>query len=365
MEANVLSRPKVLLLDDDQKFLELYREIFQRLPSEPEILSATSGQRALSLLEEGNVSLLIVDLNMPKMDGLQILSIARRRFPELRLMVLTGIRDEQFRARAYAMGVDQFWLKPESKEEVDLLLEAAEAMLRQQAEGGFRGVQSKNLVDIIQLECLSQTSAVLKFTNSLNEARVWLQNGDIIDAEVQDLKGEPAFHKLISWKSGSFETLPPEPGRPRTIFSSYQGLLLESARVLDEAAVETSRLNENPAEAKDATVSCANLALAELVNVPGVEYAIAVGEDGNGMDAWGLETAGPVAEWAKRTTKQFDVLAEVLQVGQLQHIVGMGQKRHVALAQCEGADLCVGLRSSMSIEDVRKALKSIQSKWAS
>ena len=44
----------------------------------------------------------------------EVITIARRKYPELRLVVLTGIRDEQFRTRAYAMGVDQYWIKPES-----------------------------------------------------------------------------------------------------------------------------------------------------------------------------------------------------------------------------------------------------------
>jgi DNA-binding NarL/FixJ family response regulator len=50
--------------------------------------------------------LLISDLNMPKMDGLQVLMLVRRKFPQLRTAVLTSVADEQFRARGYAMGID-------------------------------------------------------------------------------------------------------------------------------------------------------------------------------------------------------------------------------------------------------------------
>src|SRR4030095_16570613 len=112
------ARPKILLLDDDQDFLDLYREMLsQHLPSLPEVRVANSGSRGLALLDSEVFTLMIVDLNMPKMDGLQVLSIARRKFPQLRLMVLTGLREEQFRTRAYAMGVDQYWIKPESDPE--------------------------------------------------------------------------------------------------------------------------------------------------------------------------------------------------------------------------------------------------------
>src|SRR6266702_170033 len=228
--------PKILLLDDDQDFLDLYREMLsQHLSSLPDVRVASSGSRGLAMLESEPFNMLIVDLNMPKMDGLQVLSIARRKYPELRLVVLTAIREEQFRTRAYAMGVDQYWIKPESDQEVGLFMESIESLLNREASGGFRGVQSKSLVDIIQLECLSQSSTVLKITNGILEGKIWIQNGEVIDAETQDLTGESAFRKILSWKTGNFEILPAEPERNRTIFGSYQGLLLESAQALDEA----------------------------------------------------------------------------------------------------------------------------------
>ncbi|HYV32175.1 MAG TPA: response regulator, partial [Candidatus Binatia bacterium] len=139
-------------MDDDQDFLDLYREMLsQHLPSLPEVRVANSGARALSLLESEQFTLLIVDLNLPKMDGLQVLTIARRKYPRLRLVVLTGIRDEQFRTRAYALGVDQYWIKPETDQEMGLFMESIESLISREAQSGFRGVQSKSLVDIIQL----------------------------------------------------------------------------------------------------------------------------------------------------------------------------------------------------------------------
>ena len=62
------TRHKILLLDDDHELVELYREMLGRLPSQPEIFTATSGARAIALLESQPFSLLISDLNMPKMD---------------------------------------------------------------------------------------------------------------------------------------------------------------------------------------------------------------------------------------------------------------------------------------------------------
>src|SRR2546422_4072 len=111
-----MRRPsKVLILDDDQELVELYRCILANLPSKPEVHTATSGARALAVLEAETFDLLLCDLKMPKLDGLQVVAIVRRKYARLRVVVLTAMRDEQYRSRAYAMGVDLYWEKPSSE----------------------------------------------------------------------------------------------------------------------------------------------------------------------------------------------------------------------------------------------------------
>src|SRR3989441_4354733 len=235
---------KILLLDDDPDLLDMYREILAQLPSRPEVFTATSGNRAMAMLEAEPFRLLISDLKMPKMDGLQVLSIVRRKYPQLRTVVLTSVVDEQFRSRVYALGVDLFWHKPGTEQEIKLFLECLESLLGRETEGGFRGVQSKSLVDIIQLECISQSSSLLRITNGPLTGKIWIQDGELMDAEAGELSGEAAFHKILAWRTGMFETLPPEPSRPRTITKSYNALLLETAQALDEARMPDASASE-------------------------------------------------------------------------------------------------------------------------
>ena len=213
-------RPRILLVDDNPDLLDLYRETLAQLPSRPEIHTVASGARAIAMLEAEEFQLLICDLRMPKMDGLQVLAIVRRKYPHLRTVALTAEVDEQFRSRAYALGVDLFWHKPATEHENTLFLECIESLLGRETEAGFRGMQSKSLMDIIQLECISQSSSVLRITNGLVSGKIWIQSGELVDAEATDLCGEPAFQKILSWRAGNFETLPEEPSRPRSIFKS-------------------------------------------------------------------------------------------------------------------------------------------------
>jgi CheY-like chemotaxis protein len=336
----------------------------QHLSCLPDVRIASSGARALALLESEQFQLLIVDLNIPKMDGLQVLSIARRKFPELRLVILTGIREEQFRTRAYAMGVDQYWIKPESDQEIGLFMESIESLLSREGKGGFRGVQSKSLVDIVQLECLSQSSTVLKITNGLAEGKIWIQNGEVIHAEAPGASAEAAFQRILTWKTGSFENLPSDANQQRTIFTSYQGLLLNTAQAMDEAASQIPVAPIEPRAAAEAASTAPQLA--ELSQFNGVEFVLSLGTDKNStQDSWGLENPKPVAEWMRATLVNFSALGECLQVGQLQQVIGGGAQRKVALAPIGKSELCIGFSPGLSAEELRETMRNILSKWAS
>ena len=79
------------------------------------VVEAADGQEGLRQAGTRSPDLVILDLGLPDMDGLQVLTIVRRKFPHLRTAVLTSVVDEQFRARAYAMGIDLFLEKPSGR----------------------------------------------------------------------------------------------------------------------------------------------------------------------------------------------------------------------------------------------------------
>ena len=348
--------PKVLLVDDEPDLLDMYREILGQLPSKPEIRTATSGPRALALLEAEEFRLMICDLMMPKMDGLQLLSIVRRKYPQLRTVALTSVLDEEFRSRAYALGVDLFWQKPGREEDIRMFLECLESLLGPETEGGFRGIQSKSLVDIIQAECLSQSSLVLRITNGLLTGKIWIQEGQVLDAETDGQCGEPAFRQILSWQAGHFETLPAEPSRPRAITKPYNGLLLESAQALDESRAGPG--------GRGAAAPLAS-GPAGLSEIEGLEFVLALksGEPGFRL-ARGLEDPKQMEAWARLSLTSFRALGERLRAGPLEQIEALGPQRHVALAGRGGLEFCMGWKPSMDVAQVRTLMKKVLALWA-
>lgn len=353
------ARSKILLVDDDQDFLEVYWEILKRLPSGPEVHTASTGGRALALLDSEPFNLLIVDLNMPKMDGLQVIAIARRKYPQLRIVVWTSIADEQFRARAYGMGVDQYWQKPGAEEERQHFFDSVEAMLQRENQVGFRGVQSKSLVDLIQLECLSRNSTMLRITHGSLSGRIWIQAGELIDAETDDMKGEAAFLRILGWKTGNFEMLSGDEMRERTIFSSYQGLLLEIAQAFDEAAHGPVSVDQAPPPGD------APSPLMSLTRFDGVQFILSVGPRPEcETKSWGLEHPEYMSEWTQESLRSFAELGDSLQAGPVQQITGISTGSHIALADSSKGELCVGFRSNLRSDEVRETMRNILAKWA-
>jgi len=346
-------RPRVLLLDDEQDFLETYEDLLSGLPSRPDVRTTASGSSALAMLDNDNVQLFLCDLRMPKMDGLQVLTIVRRKYPNLRTVVLTGLHDEQFRSRAYAMGVDMYWRKPTSPEDTRLFLECMEALLSHQAHEGFRGVQSKSLVDIVQLECLSQSSSVLRITHKGTVGHIWINHGELIDAEVEDMCGEAAFHRILAWRTGGFETLPPEPGRQRTIEKSCNALLLEVAQAVDEqSASETTLLRKSP--------------FARLEAQEGLEFAVLTRQAQQvPIASRGLEDPLSMSRWTRETLKIFNALGDTLNQGQVKLVDGQGAQRNVGLGYCMENELCLGWSQEYRAVEVRDRTEKVLTSWGS
>jgi CheY-like chemotaxis protein len=354
------TRHKILILDDDPVFLELYKEWLSNLPSKPEIQTSTSGARAMAMLESETFRVLICDLKMPKMDGLQVLSIVRRRFPELRTVVMTGVQDEEFRSRAYALGVDLFWLKPDTHQNMQMFLECLESLLGRDAESGFRGIQNKSLMDILQMECLSQSSTVFRITRGSLVGRIWILNGDLIDAETDGARGEAAFRRILEWKSGTFETLPSEPERERTITKSINALLLETAQAMDETG------SANDGETPEETDHRKTVWRLAALTREGGEWVVSL-PDGpqTTAEGWGTQSAAEFSDWMRYATEAVRNLGEKIEAGPLSHVRAQNLERKLVLLSAKNKSYLVAWPPAADASGIFEKSKKLVTSWDS
>ena len=107
----------ILVVDDESDVAELYRQCFRREVRQGMYTMhfANSGEDALGKLAGGVEPTLIAilsDINMPGMDGLDLLGEIKQRYPELPVMMVTAYGDDERRRRAAELGAAEFLTKP-------------------------------------------------------------------------------------------------------------------------------------------------------------------------------------------------------------------------------------------------------------
>src|SRR5919108_1548589 len=92
---------------------------------------ATDGEIALPLLRAAQPDVLITDIKMPFMDGLQLSKIVRERMPWVKIIILSGHDEFEYAQKAISLGVTDYLLKPVTVQKLQTVLHKLSAQLDQ------------------------------------------------------------------------------------------------------------------------------------------------------------------------------------------------------------------------------------------
>jgi hypothetical protein len=107
----------------------------------------------------------------------------------------------------------------------------------------FQGSLSElHLPDIIQLVSVSGKTGVFRLIDAEHKGDIWLHEGRIVHAELEDLTGEEAVYALAIWRTGEFRFEAGIPSPRQSIQKSNTNLLMEAARRLDEWRVLSKKI---------------------------------------------------------------------------------------------------------------------------
>ena len=233
---------QILFVDDDADFLAMIQDFFATLGEKIwRIHCVTFADQALKLLKARKLDLVVTDVNMPMLDGIQFLHILGRSHPDLKKAVITANATEEKRSACLAEGAELFIEKPRSPEGLKSIFVMLEELISWTPQEGFQGMLRRvGLPDVIQMECLGRNSSILEIHNLQLRGRVYIEDGRIIHAQAGEKEGEPAFYQLLALPSGEFQLQPFESPPKCTIEGQWEFLLMEAARMRDEMAAEAS-----------------------------------------------------------------------------------------------------------------------------
>lgn len=108
--SSLLANPKLLLVDDEVPLREVYATLLRTAGYR--VLEAGDGATALQVAQEQSPSLVLLDVDMPRMNGWQTLEQLRKRDDKIPVIMLTGLGDVSHRVKGLGAGADDYLGKP-------------------------------------------------------------------------------------------------------------------------------------------------------------------------------------------------------------------------------------------------------------
>lgn len=131
---------RMMLVDDEERFLATTQKLLAKKGFE--VFTAASGAEALDLLEKKIIHVVILDVKMPGMDGIETLKEMKKHFPLTEVIMLTGHATVESAVDGLKSGASDYLMKPADIDE--LIAKAGEAFeKRMRLEEKIRAAQSR------------------------------------------------------------------------------------------------------------------------------------------------------------------------------------------------------------------------------
>ena len=226
-----LEKKKVLIIDDEVKLLKMLKKALLVDHNFYEVILADNANKAIEILADDEISLVVSDIMMPGMSGIELYAIIRVTCPKLKVIFMTAYATDTIRQ---AIEANSRLLLIEKPFNYNQLREMIHEILNEK-KTGFEGVlKDIELTDLIQMCCLSSGNVSIRISKGIQTGSVVIKNGEIVHSECDGLSGEKAFYEIVSWEGGKFEILKDIYFQNKTINKDWKFLLIEGARLSDE-----------------------------------------------------------------------------------------------------------------------------------
>ena len=136
----------ILIADDEKIEREGIRYLLSLEKGERRIFEAANGKQAMQILRTENIDMILTDIKMPVIDGLELARRAKELFPEIRIVIFSGYNDFTFAQEAIRYGVTDYILKPVDPDNFHEIIEKAEKNIRERQAEENREIRRQNFL---------------------------------------------------------------------------------------------------------------------------------------------------------------------------------------------------------------------------
>ncbi len=224
----------VVLVDDEPHVLMILEKIIKPLGCQ--IMTASNGLEALSIIREHAPALIISDLMMPKMDGSQLFAALQSEpnLSKIPFVCLSSRAQEDEKVSALELGVEDYWAKPFSVKEIPLKIKRI--LKRQPAATRIGGhLSHTSVTDLLnQMEREHKEGVIKIVTPNQKTGSIYFKDGAAVDAESDGFTGLAAIIHMMQWSDGSYAFTQQSVARPNVINMRASELILEALHRYDE-----------------------------------------------------------------------------------------------------------------------------------
>jgi DNA-binding response OmpR family regulator/predicted regulator of Ras-like GTPase activity (Roadblock/LC7/MglB family) len=229
-------------VDDDASVVMMCTEILQEAGFEAE--GTSGGTEAIERCQKEDFDLLLIDLKMPGLNGLEVLRAVKESDPDIAAIIITGYGTLESAVEAMRLGAQEYLNKPFDG---NRLVTAVQQVLAKkiQASAVVKGnLREMSLTSIVSINCNERNQARLRVRRRGREAVLFFEDGQIVHMALDSQEGEEVIYELLSWEEGVFELEQDVPPPKRTVTTDWSGLVLEGLRRIDEGAAGWEGLDE-------------------------------------------------------------------------------------------------------------------------
>lgn len=176
------SKWRVLIVDDEFRIGQMIKKLIRWEELEMECADVVdNGVTALQIIETQRIDVVITDVRMPKINGLDLIQMSKEKNPQIRFVVVSGYKEFEYARRALQYGVDEYLLKPINEEELNKIMRKIYEYLCQKKNDMIR----KNKIE----ETIAESKQIIRreFLNNIieHEDQTEYNNGRVsLEAEL-------------------------------------------------------------------------------------------------------------------------------------------------------------------------------------